>query len=52
MNKLEKLGFHYATKSGISICIDDMHVPTKKAELIKDAEDEVMEVRNNTQTDS
>jgi DNA-directed RNA polymerase beta' subunit len=44
MNKLEKIGFHFATKSGISICIDDMHVPTKKAELIKEAEDEVMEV--------
>ena len=44
MNKLEKLGFRFATKSGISICIDDMHVPTKKAELIKEAEDEVMEV--------
>ena len=44
MNKLEKLGFRFATMSGISICIDDMHVPTKKAELIKVAEDEVMEV--------
>ncbi len=44
MNKLEKLGFRFATMSGISICIDDMHVPTKKAELIKEAEDEVMEV--------
>ncbi len=44
MNKLEKIGFRFATQSGISICIDDMHVPTKKAELIKDAEDEVMEV--------
>jgi DNA-directed RNA polymerase subunit beta' len=44
MNKLEKIGFRFATQSGISICIDDMHVPTKKAELIKVAEDEVMEV--------
>ncbi len=44
MNKLEKIGFRFATQSGISICIDDMHVPTKKAELIKEAEDEVMEV--------
>ncbi|HMK55190.1 MAG TPA: DNA-directed RNA polymerase subunit beta' [Dissulfurispiraceae bacterium] len=44
LNRLEKMGFRFATQSGISICIDDMHVPTKKSELIKDAEDEVMEV--------
>lgn len=45
LNKLEKLGFIYATKSGISICIDDMHVPFKKSELIKEAEQEVIEVQ-------
>lgn len=45
LNNLERLGFDYATKSGISICIDDMHVPSKKAELIKEAELEVMEVQ-------
>ena len=45
LNNLEKLGFEYATNSGISICIDDMHVPLKKADLIKDAEQEVMEVQ-------
>ncbi|MDI6729773.1 MAG: DNA-directed RNA polymerase subunit beta', partial [Thermodesulfovibrionales bacterium] len=45
LNNLERLGFGYATRSGISICIDDMHVPTKKAELIKEAEQEVMEVQ-------
>jgi len=44
LNKLEKLGFHYATRSGISICIGDMHVPSTKAALIKEAEVEVMEV--------
>ncbi len=45
LNKLERLGFVYATKSGISICIDDMHVPSKKSELIKEAEQEVIEVQ-------
>ncbi|HEX8948790.1 MAG TPA: DNA-directed RNA polymerase subunit beta', partial [Dissulfurispiraceae bacterium] len=45
LNNLEKLGFTFATNSGISICIDDMHVPSKKADLIKDAEQEVMEVQ-------
>ena len=45
LNNLEKLGFKYATLAGISICIDDMHVPSTKAELIKEAEQEVMEVQ-------
>ncbi len=45
LNNIERLGFTYATDSGISICIDDMHVPSKKAELIHDAEQEVMEVQ-------
>ncbi len=45
LNNLEKLGFHYSTLAGISICISDMHVPSKKADLIKEAEQEVIEVQ-------
>ncbi len=30
LDNLEKIGFQYATKSGISICMDDMHIPSKK----------------------
>ncbi|HWR89795.1 MAG TPA: DNA-directed RNA polymerase subunit beta', partial [Dissulfurispiraceae bacterium] len=45
LNRLEKLGFRYATLSGISICIDDMHIPSRKPELIRDAEQEVIEVQ-------
>ncbi|MEW6067713.1 MAG: DNA-directed RNA polymerase subunit beta' [Nitrospirota bacterium] len=45
LDKLEKLGFEYATKAGISICMDDMHIPSKKAELIRTAEYEVKEVQ-------
>lgn len=45
LNNLERMGFEIATRSGISICIDDMHVPSRKAELIKKAEQEVMEVQ-------
>lgn len=45
LDNLEKLGFYYATKSGISICIADMHIPSKKAELIRSAEQEVIEVQ-------
>jgi DNA-directed RNA polymerase beta' subunit len=45
LDKVEKLGFFYATNSGISICMADMHIPSKKAELIHNAEQEVMEVQ-------
>ena len=45
LDNLEKLGFHYATKSGISICMDDMHIPSKKPGLIRAAEQEVIEVQ-------
>lgn len=45
LNKLEKIGFEYATKSGISICMSDMHVPSKKPDLIKHAEQEVIDVQ-------
>jgi DNA-directed RNA polymerase subunit beta' len=44
LDSIEKLGFASATVSGNSICIDDMHIPSKKAEFIKEAEQEVMEV--------
>ncbi|MCX5717782.1 MAG: DNA-directed RNA polymerase subunit beta' [Nitrospirae bacterium] len=45
LDNLEKLGFEYATKSGMSICMADMHIPSKKAELIREAEHEVIDVQ-------
>jgi len=45
LDNIEKLGFAAATLSGNSICIDDMHIPSKKAELIKEAEQEVVDVQ-------
>jgi DNA-directed RNA polymerase beta' subunit len=45
LDNLEKIGFEYATKSGISICMDDMHIPSKKAKLIETAQQEVIEVQ-------
>jgi DNA-directed RNA polymerase beta' subunit len=45
LNKMERLGFQMATLSGISICMADMHIPSSKARLIKEAEQEVMEVQ-------
>ena len=44
LDDIEKLGFASATMSGNSICIDDMHIPSRKPELIKEAEKEVLDV--------
>ena len=45
LDNLEQLGFKYATKSGVSISMADMHIPSKKPELIRNAEQEVIEVQ-------
>jgi DNA-directed RNA polymerase subunit beta' len=43
-DKLMTTGFTYATRAGISICVDDMLVPKQKNELIAAAEKEVHEI--------
>ncbi|MBT9508356.1 DNA-directed RNA polymerase subunit beta' [Rhodoferax sp.] len=43
-DKLLQYGFRLATKAGISICIDDMLVPTEKVGIIERAEKEVKEI--------
>ena len=45
LDRLKDVGFSYATKAGVSICIDNMHIPTKKEPLIKKAEVEVHDVQ-------
>ncbi|MFH1025279.1 MAG: DNA-directed RNA polymerase subunit beta' [Nitrospirota bacterium] len=45
LDNLEQIGFKYATKSGVSISMVDMHIPTTKPELIRNAEQEVSEVK-------
>ena len=43
-DKLLQHGFRLATKAGISICIDDMLVPSEKHGIIERAEKEVKEI--------
>ncbi|MGQ9725281.1 MAG: DNA-directed RNA polymerase subunit beta', partial [Tepidimonas sp.] len=43
-DKLMQNGFRLATQAGISICIDDMLVPTEKHAIIERAEEEVKEI--------
>ncbi|HJR77154.1 MAG TPA: DNA-directed RNA polymerase subunit beta' [Nitrospiraceae bacterium] len=44
LDKIKHLGFQYATRAGMSICIDNMHIPTRKEDLIGKAQREVNEI--------
>ena len=44
LDALKNLGFTYATRSGMSIGIDDLIIPPEKAELVEDARNEVIKV--------
>ncbi|MBW2108230.1 MAG: DNA-directed RNA polymerase subunit beta' [Deltaproteobacteria bacterium] len=43
-DRLKDIGYWYATQAGISVCLDDMVIPEKKWEIIKHAEDQVLEI--------
>ncbi len=43
-DKLKDIGFHYATRAGISIAIKDMVIPAGKGELLKKAYEDVREI--------
>jgi DNA-directed RNA polymerase subunit beta' len=45
VDDLKDLGFKHSTKAGISICIEDMKIPTKKTDLLKKGEKEVAQIR-------
>ncbi|MFC2062079.1 DNA-directed RNA polymerase subunit beta' [Elusimicrobiota bacterium] len=47
LDQIKKIGYKYATVSNISICIDDMHVPSDKKELLEKAEKKVKRVEDN-----
>jgi len=45
LDEIKSLGFRYATKSGLSIGIDDMVIPDNKKTLVKDADKSVIAVQ-------
>lgn len=45
-NSLKNLGYRYATKSGTTISIADLQVPTIKKEMLQDAEKEIEKSTN------
>ena len=40
-DELKDMGFHYATKAGVSISVEDLQVPPSKRELLDAAQDEI-----------
>jgi DNA-directed RNA polymerase subunit beta' len=46
LDALKNLGFTYATRSGLSIGIDDLIIPKEKAALVTKARDEVIRVES------
>ncbi|MDH5527726.1 MAG: DNA-directed RNA polymerase subunit beta' [Nitrospirota bacterium] len=44
LDDIKAIGYKYATRAGISICIDDMHIPPAKTEMIDAASKEVAEI--------
>ncbi|MEA3509552.1 MAG: DNA-directed RNA polymerase subunit beta' [candidate division NC10 bacterium] len=44
LDNLKDLGFRYATLAGISIGIDDLHIPSGKEEIIETARKEVVKI--------
>src|SRR6185437_10230921 len=43
-DKLMYTGFSYATRAGLSICVDDLLIPSQKATIIDESEREVKEI--------
>ena len=44
VNKVKRFGFEYATKSGISWCVDDVSVPKEKTQVIERAAEKVAKI--------
>ncbi|WP_313915338.1 DNA-directed RNA polymerase subunit beta' [Tahibacter sp.] len=49
-DQLMYTGFHYATRAGISIGIDDMKIPREKKAILEVAEKEVVEIQEQFQS--
>ncbi len=46
LDSIKQLGFHYATKSGITIAMSDIEVPQSKPKLLEEAEERVAIIEN------
>jgi DNA-directed RNA polymerase subunit beta' len=48
-DRLRSLGYQFATRAGISICVDDMQIPPDKERFIAEANAEVQEIEQQYQ---
>jgi DNA-directed RNA polymerase subunit beta' len=46
LDNLKRIGFRYATLSGLSISVEDLYIPPQKAQLLKEAQKEVAKVED------
>ncbi len=46
VDRLKNLGFEYVTKSGISLGMDDFHVPDSRDKIFAEADEQVTEINN------
>ncbi len=44
LDDLKKMGFHFATIGGFSLCLEDLEIPPQKQEILDQANKEVQEV--------
>ncbi|HYM15728.1 MAG TPA: DNA-directed RNA polymerase subunit beta' [Dehalococcoidia bacterium] len=50
VDNIKRIGFEYATQSGITIAVNDLQVPAEKAGLIKQAEGHIKEIDSEYET--
>ena len=48
-DRLRTLGYQYATKAGISICVDDMQIPSDKEHFVAAANEQVRQIEEQYQ---
>ncbi|MCJ7652358.1 MAG: DNA-directed RNA polymerase subunit beta', partial [Actinobacteria bacterium] len=44
LDQIKEIGFHYATKAGITLGVDDIEVPDEKEQILAEAEKEINEI--------
>ncbi len=49
VDNIKQLGFHYVTKSGITIAINDIEVPEEKTKILEKAEGKIADIENQFQ---
>ncbi len=46
LDDIKRLGFHYASRSGVTVAMNDIEVPQSKAKLIEQAEERIAIIEN------